>query len=133
MLIENKTIGVFLINFRYSWDDQEFKFFEDSFEYFRKNTSTLFITDRIPILELIYFNKMNKVRKVLMDLSLTIRSKYHERLQDHQKGIIRDFCDALIEAKEEAINEEKESAPHLNDNNLSLVILNLFFGKFDRK
>jgi hypothetical protein len=76
---------------------------------------------------------MNKVRKVLMDLSLTIRSKYHERLQDHQKGIIRDFCDALIEAKEEAINEEKESAPHLNDNNLSLVTLNLFFGKFDRK
>jgi hypothetical protein len=75
---------------------------------------------------------MNKVSKVLMDLSLTVRNKYHERIQDHQKGIIRDFCDALIEAKEEAINEEKESAPHLNDNNLSLVIMNLFFGKFNK-
>jgi hypothetical protein len=91
------------------------------------------MTDRVPILKLVYFNATNKVSKVLLDLSLNIRGKYHKRLQDHQKGVIRDFCDALIEAKEEAINEEKESAPHLNDNNLSLVIMNLFFGKFNKK
>ena len=51
-----------------------------------------------------------------------------DRVDSHQRGVINDFCDALIEAKEEAIAEEKESAPHLTDQNLSLVVLNLFFG-----
>jgi hypothetical protein len=34
----------------------------------------------------------------------------------------------MIEAKEEAIREEKESAQYLNDNNLALVIFDLFRG-----
>ena len=52
-----------------------------------------------------------------------------DRLKDHKNGVIQHFCDALIEAKEEAISEGKESAPHLNDTNLSFVIMNLFQGK----
>ena len=65
----------------------------------------------------------------MKNLSLNVRQKYHEHLKDHQKGLVRDFCDALIEAKEEAIQEDKESAPHFTDQNLSLVILDLFFGE----
>jgi len=66
--------------------------------------------------------------QTLIDISVKIRSKYHERLNCHQKGVVNDFCDGLIEAKEEAISEVKESAPHFNDFNLSLVIFDLFFG-----
>jgi hypothetical protein len=72
---------------------------------------------------------VSKTAKIISELSITVRNKYVQRLEDHQKDVIRDFCDALIEAKEEAIIEEKESASDLNDVNLSLVILNLFFGK----
>jgi len=65
-----------------------------------------------------------------LDLSLTLRRKYHERLKDHQKDVIRDFCDALILAKKEAFDEAKESAPYLTDENLGFVIFDLFVGKY---
>ena len=61
-------------------------------------------------------------------LSSSAKQKYLDRLKVHSKREIHDFCDALIEAKEEAIADEKESASALTDVNLSLVILNLFFG-----
>ena len=88
------------------------------------------IPDRVPILKPLYYRTYAKVGQTLENLSINVRKKYKTRLGDHQKGVIRDFCDALIEAKEEAISEEKETAPYLNDGNLSLVVLNLFFGKY---
>ncbi len=90
------------------------------------------LIDDIPILKPFYYNIISKTSNILSELSITLRKKYHQKLEDHQKDVIRDFCDALIEAKEEAINEEKESSAHLNDVNLSLVIINLFFGKFSK-
>ena len=42
--------------------------------------------------------------------------------------MIRDFCDTLITAKNEALREGKESAPYLTDSNLSMVVFDLFFG-----
>ena len=86
------------------------------------------VPDKIPILKPFYYKTFKKVEKTLKQLALRIRSKYMQHIDDYQKNRIRDFCDALIEAKEEAINEEKETAPYLNDRNLSLVILDLFFG-----
>ena len=106
------------------------KFYENSFEYFRMETNSLGIADRVPVLKPFYYRTYKKVGNTLRNLSLNVRQKYIEHLPDHQKGLIRDFCDALIEAKEEAIEEDKESAPHLTDQNLSLVILNLFFGQY---
>ncbi|CAG2182519.1 unnamed protein product, partial [Oppiella nova] len=64
-------------------------------------------------------------------LSSSAKQKYLDRLKVHSKGEIHDFCDALIEAKEEAIADEKESALHLNDQNLSLVIMDLFIAGSD--
>ena len=48
---------------------------------------------------------------------------------DYDGSVIRDFCDALISAKNDAINESKESAPYLTDNNLAMAIMDLFFGQ----
>ena len=113
---------------RYAFNDEELQFYEKSFEFFRKHTDSLIIPDRVPVLKPFYNKTYKKVGQTLENISLNVRKKYISHLEDHQKGVIRDFCDALIEAKEEAISEEKESAPHLSDINLSLVIMNLFFG-----
>ena len=61
-------------------------------------------------------------------LMMSAKQKYLDRLKVHSKGEIHDFCDALIEAKEEAIADEKESASALTDVNLSLVIMDVFLG-----
>ena len=109
-------------------DDKEFQFLEQNFEYFRANTNSLAIADRVPILKPFYYKTFKNVYKVLSEISMTISKKYLERVKVHEKGVINDFCDGLIEAKEEAIEEVKETAPYLNDLNLSFVILNLFIG-----
>jgi hypothetical protein len=84
--------------------------------------------DRVPILKPFYANIVHKTLQTVKSLSSSVKQKYLDRLKVHSSGVIHDFCDALIEAKEEAIAEEKESASALTDVNLSLVILNLFFG-----
>lgn len=116
---------------RYSLDDPEFIYIKNSFDYFRHNVNSLTLIDRLPIIKPFYYKTFNKVSQTLLSLSNTITRKYREHLTDNQKGVIRDFCDGLIEAKEEAIAEVKESAPHLSDNNLSFVIFNLFFAGSD--
>ncbi|CAG2168693.1 unnamed protein product [Oppiella nova] len=116
---------------RYSFDDKELKFYEESFEYFRANTNKLALTDRVPILKPFYANVVNKTEQTMKGLSMSVKQKYMDRLKVHSKGEIHDFCDALIEAKEEAIADEKESASALTDVNLSLVIMDLFIAGTD--
>jgi hypothetical protein len=84
----------------------------------------------VPFLKLLYREKFKKVSETLDKISTRVTEKYHDHLNDYQPGLIRDFCDGLIEAKEEAIKDDKESAPYFTDNNLALVILDLFFGYF---
>ncbi len=115
---------------RYSIDDKEFNYFKDTIDYFRNNSNSLAIVDRVPILKPFYLKSYNKLIGLIKDMSQKIRNKYLERLNNHKKGVVNDFCDGLIEAKEEAIIEAKESAPDLTDFNLSLVIFDLFFGQF---
>ncbi|CAG2182140.1 unnamed protein product, partial [Oppiella nova] len=47
------------------------------------------------------------------------------------ESIVRDFCDALILAKNEALLEGKESAPYLNDDNITMVVWDLFIAGVD--
>ncbi len=58
-----------------------------------------------------------------------IKKKYKDHYKEFNEYIIRDFCDALILAKNEALNEDKESKSYLTDDNLTFVILDLFMGK----
>ena len=83
----------------------------------------------MPILKPIYYRTYGKAYKSLENLLIHIRRKHMDMIKGYEKGVIRHFCDALIEAKVEAINENKEWAPHLNDDNLSLVISDLFLGQ----
>ena len=74
----------------------------------------------MPILKPFYYRtygkayvKARSIYKSLENLSIHIRRKYMDMIKGYEKGVIRHFCDALIEAKVEAINENKEWAPHL--------------------
>lgn len=58
--------------------------------------------------------------------------KYHLHQKDYQFGQIRDFTDAMISAKNDALQNEKESAAYLTDKNLCLCLLDLFSGKIIR-
>jgi hypothetical protein len=57
-----------------------------------------------------------------------IEEKLVEHKKDYQEGNIRDFANALLAAKDEAIREEKENAQYLNDHNLTLTLTNFFQG-----
>ena len=57
--------------------------------------------------------------------------KFKSHYNDYDEHVIKDFCDALISAKNEALEEGKEWAPHLKDNNLALALLDVFLAGTD--
>ena len=59
------------------------------------------------------------------------KNKYQAHYKDYDENVIRDFCDTLITAKNEALREGKESAPYLTDENLSMAVFDLFFAGTD--
>lgn len=61
-------------------------------------------------------------------LFIIAEKKYQNHQIDYQEGIIRDFIDALITAKNDSIKKSKESAPFLTDNNLVVTVNQLFLG-----
>ncbi|CAG2105787.1 unnamed protein product, partial [Medioppia subpectinata] len=118
---------------RYEFEDKELKYLEQAFEYIKANSNALVICDRIPVLKLYpkYAKVFAKNIQTMRGLAVFSRQQYMAHLKTHSSGVVNDFCDALIEAKEEAIQESKENASHLTDENLSLVILDLFFAGTD--
>jgi Cytochrome P450 len=69
---------------------------------------------------------MNRLKKTINEYKQFMMNKLNEHQVDYQHGIIRDFADALISAKEEAIKEKQENIKHLNDENMMLTLGDLF-------
>ena len=59
-------------------------------------------------------------------LAQLITKKYQAHYDDYDENVIRDFCDTLITAKNEALRDCKESAPYLTDVNLAMSLFDLF-------
>ncbi|CAG2108040.1 unnamed protein product, partial [Medioppia subpectinata] len=57
--------------------------------------------------------------------------KFTKHFDDYNESIERDFCDALISAKNDALRDGKESAPYLTDANLAMTVMDLFFAGTD--
>jgi hypothetical protein len=75
----------------------------------------------------VWFNKqVGYINKTVENFRDLIKNKYQEHYKDYYENIIRDFCDSVIFAK----NEEKESVEYLTDENLALVIVDLFAGNY---
>ncbi|CAG2109133.1 unnamed protein product [Medioppia subpectinata] len=60
-----------------------------------------------------------------------VKGKYIKHYDDYNESIERDFCDALISAKNDALRDGKESAPYLTDTNLSMAIFDIFLAGTD--
>jgi hypothetical protein len=119
--------------FRYKdLKDPEYKTFKHFFADFQTEIGPAFgLIEFIPITRFFYRKLINKTIKTFEDIKEVLKTKYKHHYEDYNENIIRDFCDALISAKNEALNEDKESKPYLTDDNLSLAIVDLFMGKFN--
>ena len=96
-------------------------------DYFKEMNMRLFFWQMSPIIRWFDRNELKKMKKIFDDDAALIRSKFISHYKDYNESVIRDFCDTLITAKNEALKEGKESAPYLTDSNLSMVVFDLFF------
>ena len=88
-------------------------------------------SEYIPILRLFLKKQIQQLRTHFRDFIEILKQKYLSHQCDYQEGIIRDFTDALISAKLDALQNEKESAPYLTDDNLALTLFDLFLGWYN--
>ena len=86
----------------------------------------------IPILRFVLKKQINQAFTRMNELINIVAEKYHLHQKDYQFGQIRDFTDAMISAKNDALQNEKESATYLTDRNLFFSLLDLFSGKIIR-
>lgn len=87
------------------------------------------VADHIPILKIFLKKQFDAIDSRLREFKSILRRKYQSHQKDYQFGLIRDFTDALIFAKNDSLIHEKESAPHLTNDNLILTLFDLFSGK----
>ena len=99
---------------------------ETELEFKEDANKTTIIADFIPILRFPLANQIKKLRKRAEMYHQFVLEELMEHQADYQNGIIRDFTDALITSKEEAIKEGQENVKHLNDFNLMLTLSDLF-------
>lgn len=60
------------------------------------------------------------------DLTKFTKERFLEAAANRVPGLISNFCDSLLSAKERALKENKESAPFLTDDNLNTVLVDMF-------
>ena len=60
-----------------------------------------------------------------------MRDKYVNHYRDYDPSLERDFCDALITAKNDALRAGKESVTYLTDQNLGMAVFDLIFAGTD--
>ena len=75
--------------------------------------------------------KFKKIDKCLLQFLENLKDKYQSHYKDYDETVVRDFCDTLITAKNEALREGKESMPYLTDANLSMALFDMFFAGTD--
>ena len=114
---------------RYSMDDHEFLRLRYTSEESNKNFTGLVVaSDFVPVLKLFVKNRVKLIRELGLEQLSILKQKYVSHQKDYQFGQIRDFTDALISAKFDALQNEKESKLYLTDDNLALALFDLFAG-----
>ena len=111
---------------RYQLDDPEFMRIKFINEEQQKLGGYVFAAEFIPILRFIFKKKINLMNQRFAEFMGILKEKYCSHKKDYQDGYIRDFTDALINAKIDSEKNEKEAAPYLTDDNLALTLSDLF-------
>ena len=97
----------------------------------RENGIQFIILQFMPFMRYVFRDAANKQHKVVNEMIDILSNKFTKHYVDYDESVCRDFCDALITAKNEALREGKESAPYLTDENLAMTIFDLFFAGTD--
>ena len=116
---------------RYSIDDQELLKVVEGSKSFNRHNTTVMVVDFLPQMKYIYGKTLRRVCEEVADLRKIVQSKYREHLITFKPEVDRDFCDCLIGAKFEAEAENREYGQYLTDDNLGLVLYDLFIGATD--
>ena len=107
-------------------DDPEFLEMISFSEEQRKNGGYAVACQYLPILKIFLKSKLDLVNSQFTQMMEILIAKYRSHQNDYQDGQIRDFTDALIHAKLDSEQNQKEAAPYLTDNNLALTLSDLF-------
>jgi len=81
-----------------------------------------------PIIRFLDRNAINKCKEYFFKQVDFIKQNVKDHCQEYSESVIKDLIDALISAKNDALNEGKESAKYLTDTNLSMIIIDLLVG-----
>lgn len=110
---------------RYSINDPEFQTLMSNNKEFISLITTVGVTEFVPLLKYFIYKKYTRTLHLHKVFRTFIERKMQEHLDSYDPNIMRDFADALIAAKLEAEQEQRDSAQHLNQTNLALTLLNL--------
>lgn len=112
---------------RYSHNDAEFVNLKTQFIKHNANMKYMFL--------MIFPGFKQLLKKRLMAPSYTLceflKNEYKQHSKNFQDDIINSFADSVIAATKKSISEQKESAPYLTDENLTLVLFDLFIAGTD--
>ena len=84
-----------------------------------------------PIFRFFDRKKVKKLETTFEDSIQMITNKFQSHYKGYDESIVRDFCDTLITAKNDALREGKESVPYLTDANLAMAIFDVFLAGTD--
>ena len=115
---------------RYDLEDKEFKRLKYiNYDFGRNEIKNRFIFwEFLPLARFFDRKMVNKQYNLFQELIDFLKDKYVNHMKDYNEEITRDFCDALISAKNEALAEGKESAPYLTDDNIPMALTDLLLG-----
>jgi hypothetical protein len=125
-LMVYSLIGTIAFGEKLTIKDKDFRsiqYFNDKFHSFGDKIA---LADLIPIMKYPLWSTIKQFKTLNKQFRDLVSKKFSEHLISYEDGIIRDFADALIAAKNEALKEGKESAPYLKDVNLALSLWDLF-------
>ncbi|CAG2103733.1 unnamed protein product [Medioppia subpectinata] len=116
----------------YDFEDKEFKFLKYALKDFGKELGArAFLWEFSSIIRFLDRKMVQKNDRLVNEFIALIKDKFVKHYEDYNESIERDFCDALISAKNDALRDGKESAPYLTDANLGMTVLDLFFAGAD--
>ncbi|OQR76019.1 steroid 17-alpha-hydroxylase/17 [Tropilaelaps mercedesae] len=83
-------------------------------------------SDVMPILGWIFFRQENLVRKTIETFTSLTDRWFEAAKKSHQPGDTRHFTDALLNARDEFLADNRDSAKYLIDNNLRQAVFDIF-------
>ena len=117
------------MNNRYDIEDEEYKrmkwFLSD---VVKEAGNKVLLWEFSAFIRFLDKKKVDKNERMTEEAIDKMFERFKSHYKDYDESSDRDFCDALISAKNDALRDGKESAPYLTDKNLAMTVFDLYFG-----